>query len=202
MFEELNDEAGIAAARYNAAFGLGIGGGSRRPSRCCAPAGPCSRSWATGEPSPIRCSAWPSCTGYGAATRWPGKLERRRWPSTRRWVTCSGSLVRCTSWAGLRRSWATWTRAQVRFMETLAIEEAVGEWTGLALSLDALADLEISEGKPRTSHAPGRSLGGHQGRGRRGGPARPDHAPRSARAGQAAHVRAGDPRKPGRRAGA
>jgi hypothetical protein len=38
--------------------------------------------------------------------------------------------------------------AQVRFMETLAIEEAVGEWTGLALSLDALADLEISEGNP------------------------------------------------------
>jgi hypothetical protein len=34
--------------------------------------------------------------------------------------------------------------AQARFMESLAIDQAVGERTGLALSLDALADLEIS----------------------------------------------------------
>ncbi|TMD25547.1 MAG: tetratricopeptide repeat protein [Chloroflexi bacterium] len=36
--------------------------------------------------------------------------------------------------------------ARARFMETLAIEEAFGERTGLGLSLDNLADLEISEG--------------------------------------------------------
>jgi hypothetical protein len=36
--------------------------------------------------------------------------------------------------------------ARALFMETLAIEEAFGERTGLALSLDNLADLEISEG--------------------------------------------------------
>jgi len=36
--------------------------------------------------------------------------------------------------------------ARARFMETLAIEEAFGERTGLALSLDNLADLEITEG--------------------------------------------------------
>jgi predicted ATPase/class 3 adenylate cyclase len=148
MFEELDDEGGIAAARYNAAFGLGIEGRLEEAIQMLR------SSRALFEKLGDRRSVADSLFGLGVMYWLRGDIEMARESGEEALAIhrelgdlfgIVGSLYVGGRAAALLGDLAT---ARARYMETLAIDEAVGEWTGLALSLDALADLEISEGNP------------------------------------------------------
>jgi predicted ATPase/class 3 adenylate cyclase len=158
MFEELGDERGVAEARYDAAFGLAI----RERLREVEAHGPRRRleeaitmlrsSKALFEKLGDRRAVADSLFGLAVMYLLDGDLEMTRDTgeealSIHREVGdlfgVSGSLYVVGRAATQLGDLDT---GRACFLEALAIDEAFGERTGLALSLDGLADLEISEG--------------------------------------------------------
>jgi predicted ATPase/class 3 adenylate cyclase len=146
MFEELEDDAGIAEARYDAAFGLGILGRRDEAIEMLR------ASKALFEKLGDRRAVADSLFGLAVMYRLRGDVELARETgeealSIHREVGDVFGLIGSLYVAGRAAAQlGDMGNARARFMETLAIEEAFGERTGLALSLDNLADLEISEG--------------------------------------------------------
>jgi predicted ATPase/class 3 adenylate cyclase len=146
MFEDLEDEAGIAEARYDSAFGLGILGRREEAIEMLR------ASKALFEKLGDRRAVADSLFGLAVMYRLRGDIELARETGEEALSIhreagdvfgLIGSLYVVGSAAAKLGDLDT---ARARFMETLAIEEAFGERTGLALSLDNLADLEITEG--------------------------------------------------------
>jgi predicted ATPase/class 3 adenylate cyclase len=146
MFEELDDEAGIAAARYNAAFGLGIEGRHEEAIQMLR------SSRALFEKLGDRRAVADSLFGLAVmhVLRGDNAIARETGEEALAIHQELGDLFGIVSSLYVAGRAAAelgdLDTAQARFMETLAIDEAVGERTGLALSLDSLADLEISRG--------------------------------------------------------
>jgi tetratricopeptide (TPR) repeat protein len=146
MFEELEDEAGIATARYDVAFGLGIEGRLEEAIRMLR----FSRALfqKLGDRRAVADSLFGLAVMYGlrghnTIARETGEEALAIHQELGDLFGIVGSLYVVGRAAAQLGDLDT---AQVCFMETLAIDEAVGERTGLALSLDSLADLEISRG--------------------------------------------------------
>jgi predicted ATPase/class 3 adenylate cyclase len=147
MFEDLEDEAGIAEATYDAAFGLGIRG------RLEEAIGMLRGSKALFEKFGDRRAVADSLFGLAVMYRLRGDIELARETgeealSIHREVGDLFGLIGSLYVVGTAAAQlGDMDTARAHFMETLAIEEAFGERTGVALSLDNLADMEISEGK-------------------------------------------------------
>jgi predicted ATPase/class 3 adenylate cyclase len=146
MFEDLEDEAGIAEARIDDAFGLGIVGRLEEAVEMLLSAE------ALFEKLGDRRAVADSRFGLAVMHRLRGDIVLARETgeealSIHREVGdlfgLIGSLYVVGTTAAQLGDMAT---ARAHFMETLAIEEAFGERTGIALSLDNLADMEISQG--------------------------------------------------------
>ncbi len=188
MFEELDDEAGIAEARYDAAFGLGIRGRLEEAIELLR------GSKALFENFGDRRAVADSLFGLAVMYRLRGDIELARETgeealSIHREVGDLFGLIGSLYVVGRAAAQlGDLDTARAGFMETLAIDEAFGERTGLALSLDNLADLEITEGNAvRAMRLAGGSEVIKEGVGGQG-PARPDHASRSEGTGPCAVV--------------
>jgi tetratricopeptide (TPR) repeat protein len=146
IFEELVDEAGIAEATYDAAFGLGIRG------RLEEAIGMLRGSKALFEKFGDRRAVADSLFGLAVMYRLRGDVELARETgeealSIHREAGDLFGLIGSLYVVGRAAAQlGDMDTARARFMETLAIEEAFGERTGLALSLDNLADMEIAQG--------------------------------------------------------
>jgi predicted ATPase/class 3 adenylate cyclase len=147
MFEELGDERGVAEARYDAGFGLAIQGRLEEAIAMLR------SSKALFEKLGDRRAVADSLFGLAIMTLFTGgDLEMTRDTgeealSIHREV---GDLFGVTGSLYVVGRAATQLgdldTGRACFLEALAIEEAFNERTGLALTLDNLADLEISEG--------------------------------------------------------
>jgi predicted ATPase/class 3 adenylate cyclase len=147
MFEELGDERGVAEARYDAAFGLAIQGRLEEAIAMLR------SSKALFEKLGDRRAVADSLFGLAVMYLFTGgDLEMTRDTgeealSIHREV---GDLFGVTGSLYVVGRAATQLgdldTGRACFLEALAIDEAFNERTGLALSLDNLADLEISEG--------------------------------------------------------
>jgi predicted ATPase/class 3 adenylate cyclase len=146
MFEELDDEAGIAAARYDVAFSLGIGGRLEEAIEMLR------SSRALSEKLGDRGAVADSLFGLALMHRLRGDIAIARETgeealASHRELGDLFGIVGSLSVVGIAAAQlGDLDTAQAHFLETVAIEEAVGERTGLALSLDNLADLEIRRG--------------------------------------------------------
>jgi predicted ATPase/class 3 adenylate cyclase len=146
MFEELDDEAGVAAARYNTAFGLGIEGRLEEAIQMLR------SSRALFEKLGDRRAVADSLFGLALMHRLRGDIAIARETgeealASHRELGDLFGIVGSLSVVGIAAAQlGDLDTAQAHFLETVAIEEAVGERTGLALSLDNLADLEIRRG--------------------------------------------------------
>jgi predicted ATPase/class 3 adenylate cyclase len=146
MFEDLEDEAGIAEARYDAAFGMGILGKRDEAIEMLRSAETLFKKF--GDRRAIADSLF----GLAVMHRLRGDIELaletgEEALAIHREVGDVFGLIGSLYVVGRAAAqMGDMETARARFMETLAIEEAFGERTGLALSLDNLADLEISEG--------------------------------------------------------
>jgi tetratricopeptide (TPR) repeat protein len=146
IFEELGDRAGIAEARYDLAFDLGVRGRLEEAIELLRSA------QVLFEKIGVRRAVADSLFGLAVMYRLRGDLEIARETgeealSIHREVGDLFGLIGSLYVVGRAAAQlGDLDTARARFMETLAIDEAFGERTGLALSLDNLADLEISEG--------------------------------------------------------
>jgi non-specific serine/threonine protein kinase len=153
LFEELEDERGVAEARYDAAFGLAIQGRLLGiQGRLEEAIAMLRSSKALFEKLGDRRAVADSLFGLAVMYLLDGDLEMTRDTgeealSIHREV---GDLFGMTGSLYVVGRAATQLgdldTGRACFLEALAIDEAFGERTGLALSLDGLADLEISEG--------------------------------------------------------
>jgi tetratricopeptide (TPR) repeat protein len=146
MFEELGDEAGITAARYNAAFGLGIEGRLEEAIEMLlsirAPFEKLGDRRAVAD-SLFALGVMYWLRGDSRMARETGEEALTIHQELGDLFGIVGSLYVVGRAAAQLDDLDT---AEAHFIQILAIDEAVGERTGLALSLDALADLEISRG--------------------------------------------------------
>jgi predicted ATPase/class 3 adenylate cyclase len=146
IFVDLSDEAGIAEASYDAAFGLGIRGRLEEAIEMLR------GSKALFEKVSDRRAVADSLFGLAVMYRLRGDIKLSRETgeealSIHREMGDLFGLIGSLYVVGRAAAQlGDVDTARARFMETLAIEEAFGERTGLALSLDNLADLEITEG--------------------------------------------------------
>jgi tetratricopeptide (TPR) repeat protein len=146
IFEELDDEAGIAAARYDTAFGLGVQKRFEEAIEMLRSSRALFEK--LGDRRAVADSLFGLAVMYGlrddiVMARATGEEALAIHQELGDLFGIVGSLYVVGRAAAQLGDMDT---AQTHFMESLAIDEAVGERTGLALSLDSLADLEISRG--------------------------------------------------------
>ena len=145
-FEELEDEAGIAAARYDVAFSLGIGGRLEEAIDMLR------SSRALSEKLGDRGAVADSLFGLALMHRLRGDIAIARetgeeaLASHRELRDLFGIVSSLCVVGPAATQLGDLDTGRACFMESLAIDEAFGERTGIALSLDNLADLEITTG--------------------------------------------------------
>jgi predicted ATPase/class 3 adenylate cyclase len=148
IFEALEDEAGIAAAKYDSAFDLGLHGRFDEAIEMLR------SSKTLFEKLGDRRAVADSLFGLGLMYRLRGDLEMARETGEKGLAIHReiGDLFGIVSSLCVVGPAATQLgdrdTGRACFLEALAIDEAFGERTGMALSLDNMADLEIDEGDP------------------------------------------------------
>jgi tetratricopeptide (TPR) repeat protein len=146
MFEELEDEAGIAEATYNAAFGIGL------MKRYEEAIDMLLASKALFEKRGDRRAVADCLFGLAVMYRLVGDFETARDTGKealaihREFGDLFGIVSSLYAVGSSATSLGDVDIGRASFMESLAIDEALGERTGIALSLDNLANVEITAG--------------------------------------------------------
>jgi predicted ATPase/class 3 adenylate cyclase len=146
MFEELEDEAGIAEATYDAAFGIGLVGRYEEAIDMLL------ASKALFEKRGDRRAVADCLFGLAVMYRLVGDFQTARETGEealaihREFGDVFGIVSSLYAVGSAATSLGDLDTGRAYFMEILAIDEAFGERTGIALSLDNLANLEITAG--------------------------------------------------------